>query len=349
MLSVQVNSHTIAKNVATIKKHLRNGTRFCAVVKADAYGFGLTRIGKLLAPLVDCFAVANVTEGVALRKIGVKQDIILFGICDDVPTAIQNNLIITVENINQIRDLQKHQLHPRIHLAINTGMNRFGFSSVHELRNALQMLSTEHVEGIYTHLAYENDHPQAIKSALTRFQKFTQICQKYFPHVLIHAACSGAISCPAAHFDMVRIGKALYGGSTETQTALTVTSQIVAVKKIKPGSTVGYSGTFTATRPTVIGIMRGGYANGIPSQFGGNVKVLVGKHLCPIIGRVCMDYCFIDVTNVPNPLNQTVTIIAPQSGQTLLDVAQQAQMVTCDLLQGLTAAQNFNNHNDRTK
>ena len=338
MLSVQVNSHTIIKNVATIKKHLRNGTKFCAVVKANAYGLGLIQIGRLLAPLVDCFAVATIDEGIALRQIGIRQDILLFGICEDIATAIKHNLIITIESVIQATALQKTQLHPRIHLAINTGMNRFGLSSVHELRTTLQLLAQKRIEGIYTHLAYESDHPDEINTALTRFQKFTQICQKYFPHAIVHAGCSGVITYPPAHFDMVRIGKALYGGTNETQTAITITSRIVAIKKIKPGATVGYNGTFTAPQATVIGIVRGGYANGIPTQFSGKVNVIVGKQSCPIIGRICMDYFFVDVSKVHNPLGQPVTIIGPQNGQTLLDVAKQSEMITCNLLCNLMAA-----------
>lgn len=332
MLTVQVNLRTIAKNVTTIKKHLRVGTKFCAVVKDNAYGLGLVRIGKFLAPLVDCFAVATVAEGIALRQAGIRKDILLLGICDDIPQAIKHNLIITVENLVQAQTIVKKLWHPRIHLAVNTSMNRFGFSSVHELREALQTLCREHVEGVYTHLAYEAEHSQLVKNSLAQFQRYVRLCQKYFAKLTVHAGCSGVISLPAAHYDMLRVGKALYGGSPETQTALTVTSQIVAVKKVKPNTTIGYNGTFTVNKASVIGIVHGGYANGIPTLFSNTVSVLVGKHHCPVIGRVCMDYFFIDVSKVANPLGQTVTIIAPQAGQGLLDLARQAKMVTCDLL-----------------
>lgn len=334
MLTVQVNLHTIAKNVATIKKYLHGKTKLCAVVKANAYGLGLVRIGKLLDPIVDCLAVATVAEGVTLRQAGIHKDILILGICDDIATACQYDLIITVENIRQAQWLHQKKLHPRIHLAINTGMNRFGLSSVYEWRATLQLLAYERVEGIYTHLAYEADHSTAVKSALERFQKFVCIAQKYFPKAMLHAGCSGVLNYPAAHFDMIRIGKALYGGIPETQTALTVTSQIIAVRKIKAGSTVGYLGTFTATGMTAVGIVRGGYANGVPMQFGNTIQVLVGKQRCPIIGRICMDYFFIDVSKVTKPLGQTVTLIAPHHGQDLFNIAKQAKMVTCDLLLG---------------
>lgn len=336
MLSVQINLRTIVKNVATIKKHLRNGTKFCAVLKDNAYGLGLERIGCLLAPLVDYFAVISVNEGIILRQQGIKQDILILGICEDISAAIKHDLTITVESVAQAHAIPKQQLHPRIHIAVNTGMNRFGLSSVHELRETLQTLAHERIEGIYTHLAYESDCQQVVKKALDRFQKLTQICRKYFSNVIAHAGCSGTIDYPPAHFDMVRVGKALYGGIKITQTAVTVTSKIIAIKKIKPGATVGYGGTFVAKHPTIIGIVRGGYANGIPTQFSNTVNVMVGKQRCPIVGRVCMDYFFIDVSKVHRPLSQTVTILSPHKGQTLPDLATQSQMVTCNLLQLLT-------------
>ncbi len=338
MLSVQVNLRTIIKNVATIKKHLRNDTKLCAVVKANAYGFGLIRISRLLAPLVDCFAVATLAEGITLRHNGIKQDILIFGICEDIPTAIKHNLIITIESPSQARILHKQKLHPRIHLAINTGMNRFGLNSIHELRTILQLLNHDRIEGVYTHLAYEQDHPSQLKTYLDRFQKYVQVCQKHFPHITVHAGCSGVINYPLAHFDMVRIGKALYGGTAGTKTALTITSRIISIKKIKSGETVGYDGTFVAPRPLVVAIVQGGYANGIPTQFSNKVNVLVGKHSCRVIGRVCMDYFFIDVSEVDNPLNKKVTIISHQHGQTLPAISQQAQMITCDLLHQLTTS-----------
>ena len=93
MLSVQVNFRTILKNVATIKKHLKPGTKFCAVVKSNAYGFGLKRISKLLAPHVDCFAVATLKEAIELRENRITQDILLFGICEDINVAIKNDII----------------------------------------------------------------------------------------------------------------------------------------------------------------------------------------------------------------------------------------------------------------
>lgn len=342
MLSVQVNFHAIVKNVNSIKKQLKPGTKLCAVIKANAYGFGLERISTLLAPIVDCFAVMDINDGIKLRQNGIKQDILLLGICNNIIQAIQHNLIITIENTLQAQNILQQKIHPRIHLAVNTGMNRFGFNSIHELRKTLIALRYERIEGIYTHLAYENDQLIQVKTAINRFKKMVYLCLQYFPKAIAHAGCSGVIEYPYAHFNLLRIGKALYGGTAKSQTVLTVTSRIIATKKLKPGDTVGYNGTYTIQRPTVIGIVRGGYADGVPPQFGGKVTVLVGKHRCPIIGRVCMDCFFIDVSNVANPLTQQVTIIAPTQGQTLFEVAQKANMITCNLL--LSFTQHLSNH-----
>ncbi|MCQ2382157.1 MAG: alanine racemase, partial [Clostridia bacterium] len=276
-------------------------------------------------------------EGIKLRENGIQKDILILGICENIATAIEYNLIITVESTTQTNSIITKNLHPRIHLAVNTGMNRFGVNTIHELREILQKLSHERIEGIYTHLAYEEDNPKPIQLALDRFKKFTQLSQNYFPNITVHAGCSGVINFPIAHFDMIRIGKALYGGTNDTQTAITVTTQIVAIKKIRAGTTIGYNGTYTAKQNTIVGIVRGGYADGIPIQFSNTVSVYVGKQSCPIIGRICMDYFFVDVSKVVNPLTQKVTIIAPLKEQTLCEMAKKAKMVTCDLLLNLTS------------
>lgn len=332
MLSVQVKLKAILKNVTAIKRQLKPGTKFCAVVKANAYGFGAEKISRLLEPLVDCFAVANTTEGVALRGYGIQKDILVFGVTQDVATARQHNLIITIGSVEAATNLAKSNQQPRIHLAVNTGMNRFGLNSIYELRTVLQLLSHAKIEGLYTHLAYETDHLPNVEAALRKFKKYVYLCKKYFPNVLVHAGCSGVINYPPAHFDMMRIGKALYGGCHGTQTVLTVKSKIVAVRKIKPGETVGYNGEFIATKPTVIGVVAGGYTAGIQMKFQGANFVTIDKQVCPIVGRVCMDCFFIDVSHIPNPLGKTVTIISPAAGQTIMDVSQKTNLIACSIL-----------------
>lgn len=334
MLSVQVNLRAITKNIATIKKQLRPNTKFCAVVKSNAYGFGLERISRLISPLVDCFAVMTLAEGIALRSYGINQDILLLGVTTDFAAAIKHNLIVTLNTVAEAKYLQQNNLHPRLHIAVNTGMNRFGINSVHELRAILQTLPDAKIEGCYTHLAYEADHPAQIDQALTHFQKFTSIVKQYYPNAILHAGCSGVINYPAAHLDMLRIGKAMYGGTPDTQTALTIKSRIVAIKKIKTGATVGYNGEFTAPQAMVIGVVQGGYAHGIQRQFSGNATVMVDKQHCPVIGRVCMDCFYIDVTAITKPLGKTVTIMTTGHGQSLMDLARATQTIPCYLLQG---------------
>lgn len=334
MLSVQVNLRAITKNITAIKKRLQPNTKFCAVVKSNAYGFGLERISHLIAPLVDCFAVMTIVEGIALRNYGIKQDILILGVTTDFASAIKHNLIVTLNTVTEAKYLRQNHLRPRLHIAINTGMNRFGLNSVHELRAVLQILPDARLEGCYTHLAYEADHPAQIDQALVQFQKFTRIVKQYYPHAILHAGCSGVINYPTAHLDMLRIGKAMYGGTPDTQTALTIKSQIIAVKKIKAGATVGYNGEFVAPKAMQIGVVQGGYAHGIQRQLSGTASVIVNNHRCPIVGRICMDCFFIDVTDLNRPLGQTVTIMTTGHGQTLMDLAKITQTIPCYLLQG---------------
>ena len=335
MLSIQVNFRTIVKNIATVKKQLKPGTKFCAVVKSNAYGFGIVRISQLIEPYVDCFAVANIAEGITLRHAGIKKDILVFGVSNDIAAAIEHNLIITLNSVDEAMHLAKNNLRPRLHIAVNTGMNRFGLNTVHELRAVLQLLPHAQIEGCYTHLAHEGDDLPKVNQALKHFQKFVYIFKHYYPNALIHAGCSGVINYAPAHFDMLRIGKAMYGGVDGTQTAFVLKSQIVAIKKIKAGATVGYRGEFIAKQAMVVGVVAGGYAHGIQMRFTGAEFVTVGKQPCPMIGRVCMDCFFLDISQIKNPLGKDVTIISPTPGQTLMDVSKKTNLIACNILQGL--------------
>lgn len=335
MLSVQVKLKTIAKNILTIKRKLKPGTKFCAVVKANAYGFGAEKISKFIEPLVDCFAVAHLNEALDLRHYGIQKDILIFGVTSDFATAMAHDLIVTLNSVEEAAFLVKNNLHPRIHIAVNSGMNRFGISSIHELRAIIQLLPNARIEGLYTHLAYEEAYPTKVNEALRKFKKFVYLFRKYYPQVLIHAGCSGVINYPAAHFDMMRIGKGMYGGVNGTETVLSLKSQIIAVKKIKPGETVGYNGEYTATTPTVVGVVQGGYANGIHMAFQNHHFVTVDKQVCPIIGRVCMDCFFIDASAIDKPLGKTVSIMSAAPGQTLMDISHKTGLIACNILEGL--------------
>jgi alanine racemase len=151
----------------------------------------------------------------------------------------------------------------------------------------------------------------------------------------VHGASSGTINYPQCIFDMVRIGKGMYGGIDGTKTAVSVQSKIVAVKKLVPGERVSYNGEWTADRGMAVGIVSGGYADGVDMRFSGHSFVTVGSNVCPIIGRICMDCFAVILPNSKNMVGKTVSIISNRPGQTLMDIYRTTNVIVCNILCGI--------------
>ncbi len=334
MLSVHINFKKIIENIHKIKKSLKPKTKFCAVVKANAYGLGDKIVANKIEKFIDCFAVSTVDEGIRLRDAGIKKDILILSVTQNIESALKHNLIITIGSLKEAKNLIESNLKPRIHIAVNTGMNRYGCNSILEFISVLNLLSNYKIEGLYTHLSHEEDNPKKVDSSINKFKKYVLIFKKHFPISTIHAACSGTINCPATHFDMVRIGKAIYGGSNGMDTVLNIESKVIAIKKINKGQSVGYNGEYTAIKKMTIGIVAGGYSNGIQTRFSGSDFVTIDKKECKIIGRICMDCFFIDVSEIHNPLNKIVSIISNSKGQTIMDIYRKTKVIACDILCG---------------
>jgi alanine racemase len=338
MLKIQINLRTIQQNLFEIKRTLPEQTKICAVIKANAYGFGDIKMAELLEKAVDCFGVATVMEGKRLRTAGITKDILVFGVCDDILTAIENNLIITVNSIDEIRNIIETKKEIRIHIAVDTGMNRFGIKDFADFKSVILLLKANKKiapEGIYTHFAFEDNCPRQIDIQIKVFQKFIAVFKRHFPSAIVHGASSGTVRHSTAIFDMVRIGKALYGGIDGMETAITVKSKIIAVKRLREGEQISYNGEWTADKPTAVGIVSGGYADGIDMRFTGHSFVMVKNKMCKIVGRICMDCFAIILPNDKITTGETVSIISNRNGQTLMDIYRETGIIVCNILCGI--------------
>lgn len=342
MTKTVINFKTIHWNIRKLKKQLLPNVQFCAVVKANAYSLGDVTVARGIESEVDSFAVAHIKEAVRLREGGIKAPILLMGPCSDFRTAISKNIIVSIHSTSEIKNLCKAlQGYPtakvKIHIKVNTGMNRYGISSVWQLKAILQLAEKAHgilVDGLYTHMAFEIDKKTEIDAQLKKFVSFRTLMRKHYPRAIVHAACSGSAEYYPAQFDMVRIGKIMYGGFDGYRTAIKVTSKIVAVQNLAAGANVGYGGACAVTSPTVCGVVPCGYADLVHFNFGGAHSVRVDGTPCQILGRVCMDSCIIDVTHIKSPMGKTVTIIADQKGLGIMDISRRTNTIACDLLCG---------------
>jgi alanine racemase len=319
---------------------MRKGVKVCAVLKANAYSLGDVAIAKYLERYVECFGVANIIEAKRLRMAGIKLPIQLFGVCNDFKQAHELNLVVSINSVNEIKELAKHRLLSpiRCHIKINTGMNRFGITTLWQLRKIIEVAATNtmvKIDGIYTHMAHEEDSPHHIDEQLRKFVPFRALFKRHFPNGIVHAACSGSAHYPPTQFDMVRVGKLMYGGYHGYKTAVKATAKIVAMQNVRKCESVGYNGDFVAQKPTRVGVVACGYADVSHYGFSNKGFVIVDKKKCRILGRVCMDTLMIDISEIDNPLGKNVTLMGEYDDLRIMDLCKTNGVIACDFLCGL--------------
>jgi alanine racemase len=333
-----VNLAALAHNLSCIKRYLSPGCEIMAVVKANAYGHGAVEIAQALARRdIGRLAVASLDEGIALRQAGLSAPIVVLGALfeEQVSDLVAHRLTPVVSDGRILPALAKAaRSHPApypIHLKVETGMGRLGFSP-EELFSLLDnpiVRSPLQIEGMMTHLADADGTDSAsTERQLGAFRTILeQIRQRGLTLPLIHTANSAAIvRFPEAHFSLVRPGIMLYGYHTlpattpvsDLRPVLSLQTRIVQLRTIPRGGTVSYNGTFVAARPTRIAVLPIGYADGYSRRLSHCGSVLIQGRRAPIVGLVCMDMIMVDVTDLaPVQVGEIVTLIGQQGGESI--------------------------------
>ncbi len=309
-----------------------------AVVKANAYGHGAIPVSQaLLAAGAHQLGVATVEEGLELRHAGITAPILVMGGASDMPTAQRFDLALVLHSREALetaaRFVNSHTLPLRVHLKIDTGMNRLGVAP----EEALSLLHSSwppnlRLEGVMSHLA-SADEPDGVatEGQLARFRAFLEAIRAAGLKVPpAHVANSAAIlRFPSSRFDLVRPGLMLYGYSSgpapsaDLRPALAWKTRIIQIKKVDKGQPVSYGGTFVAPRPSTLAVLPVGYADGYSRALSNNAHVLIGGRPAPVVGRICMDLTIADVTDHPS---------AQPGDETVLLGRQGAATITADTL-----------------
>jgi alanine racemase len=329
-----------------------------AIVKANAYGHGAVEIAHALARKgIGRFAVASLEEGITLRQAGLSTPIVVLGALFDQQLAdlVAHRLTPVISNGTILPALaQVANSHPSpypIHLKIETGMGRLGFSP-EELRPLLDnplLRGALHVEGLMTHLADADGTDTAFtERQIGIFQAILeQVRRRGLALPLVHMANSAAIvRFPESHYSLVRPGIMLYGYHTlpvstpapNLQPVLSLHSTIAHIRTIPRGGTVSYNRTFIANRPTRIAVLPIGYADGYSRQLSNRGSVLIQGRRAPIVGLVCMDMIMVDVTDIPTvEVGETVTLIGKQGGAAIWadEVADWISTIPYEVLCGI--------------
>ncbi len=312
-IQASIDISAIRHNYRLAKKAAGVGgapTQAWAVVKADGYGHGLLRVAEGLREIADGFALLEIEAAVALRDAGFRQPILLLeGAFDaeELPVCAEYGLTIAIHRLEQLRMIHEAALPIRlpVYLKLNTGMNRLGFSleDIPALRQVLAATNSVSSVTLMTHFA-ESDGARGVEWQLERFQRMTEGWS-----LPVSMANSAAILRHAQTVrGWVRPGIMLYGGSPfadvsaeslDLRPVMTLSSRIIAVQEVQPGGRVGYGGTFEATRPTRVGIVACGYADGYPRHAGSGTPILVNGRRTVTVGRVSMDMLACDLTDLP--------------------------------------------------
>ncbi|MBP6469072.1 MAG: alanine racemase [Chloroflexi bacterium] len=287
-----------------------------AVLKANAYGHGLVEVARHMVTLgAPYLGVAFLEEGILLREAGVQTPILVMGglIGNQVPLFLRHDLTITassVEKLSQINEAAKEMgLQAKIHLKVDTGMERIGVHYYNAAALIEAALACEHcqVEGIYSHFA--NADAADLSSAQVQLARFREVLAVYerrgLPRPLLcHIANSGAIlQLPEARFDMVRAGILLYGVYPSAEAARTVavrpslswTSRVVYFKVVQPDHPVSYGSDWQSDHMVRVVTVPVGYGDGYFRRMSGQAEVIIHGKRYPVVGRVCMDQIMVNI------------------------------------------------------
>lgn len=322
---LEIDKKAISSNIRQLKSILSPGSRFCGVVKANAYGHGLVEVAEICTQNgVDWLAVDSIDEAIALKKVKINLAILILGYVPlaRLAEAVRNNFRLTVYNTETIIALGKIKNKKiNIHIKVETGTSRQGVLEKNILKfvKLIKKYPQIKIEGISTHFANiedTTDHSYAMEQ-LTRFRRIVQKVERLGIKISIkHTACSAAtILFPETHFDMVRVGISLYGmwSSKETRVsanlekrkiilkpALCWKTRIAQIKDLPAGTPVSYGLTEKLACPSKIAILPIGYWDGYDRGLSSIGNVLIRGQRAKILGRVCMNMMVVDVTNILN-------------------------------------------------
>jgi alanine racemase len=350
-----IHVSALAHNLDQVRQRIPKGCDILAVVKADAYGHGDTAIASALAGMgVRRFGVATVEEGIQLRRSGLSHHILVMGaLRPDHSAAVIGHRLTPIIHDRDIAEQFAKELpssarpYP-VHVKVDTGMGRLGLcpDDVLPLLQSSPFQDALSAEGLMTHLAdADSEDPAFTTLQIELFHTLIgRLKTSGIEIPLIHAANSAAILChPSAHFTMVRPGIMLYGYHTIThpgsppdlQPILSLVTRVVQLRTLAPGESVSYNRAFTARRPSLIAVLRIGYADGYSRLLSNRGAVLVRGRRAPIVGRICMDMTMADVTDIPDVVpGDEVVLIGQQGGLriTAAHLAAWSQTISYEVL-----------------
>lgn len=325
---LEINLNSLIDNLNEFKLKINPGTKIMAMVKAFSYGTGSFEIANVLKyHNVDYLAVAYADEGIELRKAGINLPIMVMSPEEQAfDTMIRHQLepeIFSYRTLELLEKTIKRTALPqnkpvKVHVKIDTGMNRLGFlpEEVPSLIDRLLSNSLIYVQSVFSHFV-ASDKPEFDDFTRKQIDSLKQVKQQFTKasdhDIIFHIANSSAIArFSESHMDMVRIGIGLYGisdGMPGLKKVLSLRSILSQIKHVKKGDSVGYNRSWTANEDTKVGIVSIGYADGLLRSLGnGRSTLRIAGKPAPVIGDICMDMCMVNLNGIDAVENDDVII-----------------------------------------
>jgi alanine racemase len=331
-----MDTHAVI-NLEAIRSNCRKLSNFAgqpvlAPIKAGGYGHGAKAVGLALEadPSTNCvgFAVATAFEVFELRHAGIALPVVLLTPPDSsqLTRLIAEDSSFVVSSVDEVQGLQSEahaqNVRVKVHLKVNTGLNRLGARSEDATKVLLELARCSHLtlEGVMTHLVDSEDfNPEHATAQIERFSTFLKAHQpdaKYF-----HAANTGGVLNRdlGAHFNLVRPGIGLYGyapgpdmnGIITLEPAMTLKARVIFVKDIKAGEVTSYNATWTAAKDTRLATIRLGYADGYPRALSNRAGMILNGRVVPVAGRVCMDQTLLEIGDLDVSVGDEAIVFGP--------------------------------------
>jgi alanine racemase len=337
---LEIDSRAITYNLREFKKILKNKALLMPVIKSNAYGHGFLNIAKIChdSPAVDRVCVVNLDEALELVKNKLTNKPILILSFFDIDAkklkiAARNNIIFSLYSLSDARTLDKAGERAgkkiKIHIKIDTGTSRLGIlpNDALDFVKAVKKFKHLEIEGLWSHFASSEDN-----LSYTRKQNdiLNTVYENLKTHDIIiplrHIACSAAtINHSFSHQNAVRVGISLYGLNTsphqkllKLKPALSWYTTVIQVKTLPKGVHIGYGSTYITKKTTKLATLPIGYFDGYDRRLSNRGQVIIKGQICPIRGRICMNLCMVDVTNLDIKPGETVIIIGTDKRKQIL-------------------------------
>lgn len=300
---MEVYLNKIQGNITKIIKKYNEYEYYFGVVKADCYGHEIGVIQKMIEAGINYFAVATFEEAIAIRNKNINIPILCLGIVpkEYIKEAIKNNITLTINGMEYLEEIQEMlNKKCKVHIKLNTGMNRLGIKHEEELKNVYRKLKETgvNIEGIYSHI-YEASNERLYSEQLTKYKKMLDILKDEKIKVK-HISASEAMSYYAKpeYINGCRLGIIMYGFTEIKELNLESTfklkSEIIQINTLEEGETLGYNATYTAKEKSKIAVVPIGYADGVIRKNKGR-NVYINGRTYEIVGNICMDMLFVKI------------------------------------------------------